>query len=415
MPALAAPPALLSDAFSTFATEVNRSLAAVEDHARKQVNQANGNLEAARRERDEAIQELNAIHMREKDWELNVKSSELTIKHQAETIVQLREEAQQWKNQLLRLEETSRREVQDWKEQYLRAEQERTRLSARVDELMSAQILMNQTYAANQADFIDPLPSTSKRSTTRDPSKAILDEPRKSQSRPTKPTTNGASFSQPRTPASNAVASSSKTPKQRHATEPFSSLYQQESVTPARPSSTARPSVVSSRVIRRVQAIVEVPIKEEDDGGNDTAYLSEGVRSVRSASGANTPSKKATPKRKSATTNTNGNGRQSTAATKVRRQSVSSGKGKQPAQYIELDDESSGSDEESGEESEYEPQQGGKQRSGPANLNDEDDDDFLLQSQEQEPSHRAKPTKKRKLDSEAGGTTRGTAKSRKKN
>lgn len=62
------------------------------------------------------------------------------IKHQTETITQLREEASQWKNQLLRFEETSRREVQDWKEQYLRAEQERFRLSARLDQLIAEQL-----------------------------------------------------------------------------------------------------------------------------------------------------------------------------------------------------------------------------------------------------------------------------------
>lgn len=64
----------------------------------------------------------------------------MQMKHQAETIAQLREEVTQWKSQLSRLEETSRREVQDWKEQYLRAEQERSRLSARVDELIAEQL-----------------------------------------------------------------------------------------------------------------------------------------------------------------------------------------------------------------------------------------------------------------------------------
>lgn len=141
--------------------------------------------------------------------------------------------------------------------------------------------------------------------------------------------------------------------------------------------------MVSSRVIRRVQAVVEVPIKEEDDG-HETAYLSEGAHSVRSASGVNTPSKGTTAKRKSTTTNanTNGNGRQSAAATKVRRQSVSSAKGKQSAQYVEIDEETSEtSSSSSEEESDYEPQQGGsRRRSGPSNQN-EDDDDLLLLSQ----------------------------------
>ena len=140
--------------------------------------------------------------------------------------------------------------------------------------------------------------------------------------------------------------------------------------------------MVSSRVIRRVHAIVEVPIKEEDDSGPDTAYLSEGARS---ASGINTPSKsKSATKRKTTTAaaTPNGKSQKSSAATKVRRQSVSNGKGKQSATYIETDDESSDGEESSEEGSDYEPERGGgKHRSGPNDDQDDEDDDLLIQSQ----------------------------------
>ena len=59
------------------------------------------------------------------------------IQHQSETITRLKEEVQQWRNQLMRLEATTRREIQDWKDQYLRAEDERCHLSSRVDELLA--------------------------------------------------------------------------------------------------------------------------------------------------------------------------------------------------------------------------------------------------------------------------------------
>ncbi len=62
------------------------------------------------------------------------------IKHQAETIAQLRAEVQQWKTQLNRLEESSRQEIEGWKDQYRRAEHERTRLSARIEELIAGQL-----------------------------------------------------------------------------------------------------------------------------------------------------------------------------------------------------------------------------------------------------------------------------------
>ena len=69
-----------------------------------------------------------------------------------ETIAQLRDEPQQWKNQLLRFEDASRREIQDWKDQYQRAEIERIRLSARLDELIAEQlhvrVVVCRTYQA---------------------------------------------------------------------------------------------------------------------------------------------------------------------------------------------------------------------------------------------------------------------------
>lgn len=61
------------------------------------------------------------------------------IKHQTETITQLKAEVQQWKAQLARIEETSRQEVESWKEQYRRTEHERARLSVRLEEMLAGQ------------------------------------------------------------------------------------------------------------------------------------------------------------------------------------------------------------------------------------------------------------------------------------
>ena len=49
-------------------------------------------------------------------------------KHQADLVAQLRQEAQQWKDQCLRLEETLRGEIKAWKDQFLRVDAEHTRL-----------------------------------------------------------------------------------------------------------------------------------------------------------------------------------------------------------------------------------------------------------------------------------------------
>jgi len=54
------------------------------------------------------------------------------IAHQAETVAQLRREANQWKDQ-----------SRNWQEHFLRVEQERCALSSRVDELVAERLQVN--------------------------------------------------------------------------------------------------------------------------------------------------------------------------------------------------------------------------------------------------------------------------------
>ena len=61
-------------------------------------------------------------------------------KHQAELIAQLRQEAQQWKDQCLRLEESLRGEIKSWKDQFLRIDAERTRLLNQLQFSSSSQV-----------------------------------------------------------------------------------------------------------------------------------------------------------------------------------------------------------------------------------------------------------------------------------
>jgi hypothetical protein len=203
------PTALIADAISTLQKAVGNAvslyplqvslinlsrsvqLATTEEQAKTELARVNTELVEARRERDEAVKKLGNSKVQFKEWErqgdfwnssvcLHTSSYRpkdvspsvldgevrndgtcismdsirtlmlqlLQIKHQAETIAQLKEETQQWKNQLLRFEEASRGEIQDWKEQYLRAEQERVRLSARLDELVAEQLEVGFLYSS---------------------------------------------------------------------------------------------------------------------------------------------------------------------------------------------------------------------------------------------------------------------------
>ncbi|KAI0004571.1 hypothetical protein BJV74DRAFT_793071 [Russula compacta] len=145
-------------------------------------------------------------------------------KHQAELVAQLRQEAQQWKDQCLRLEETLRGEIKAWKDQFLRIDAEHTRL-------------LNQLSSA---------PSSQTRLTAHTPKHVPILAPDFSAMSPA--TKRGAS----------ACSSTDKPP-----------------YLPAHHPPTKAPPV--PRVVRRVQAVIEVPVKEEEEEEGGEGVLELGV------------------------------------------------------------------------------------------------------------------------------------------
>ncbi|KAH8104731.1 hypothetical protein BXZ70DRAFT_922151 [Cristinia sonorae] len=288
------PSSIMSDALAAFSKAANHAIGTAEKHAAAEVARVTAEAEDMRRERDEAVDALNAIRLEKKDWQRRLEGwktsadkANMTIEHQNETIAQLREEASQWKGQLLRYEDTSRREAQDWKEQYLRAEQERIRLAARVDELVGEQLAWNTHTNANNPAYTarySELPagmSNTRVSTTAQqrpigsrsvPPTFDEHEPQpettRKKSASTKPTgSRGDTSSRPRSPVPVAGPSTSRTPKKK-AGAIVEGRAEQTLAT--RPSAAPRASMSSQqfdtvRVIRRVQAVVEVPVKEESD------------------------------------------------------------------------------------------------------------------------------------------------------
>ncbi|TCD70883.1 hypothetical protein EIP91_001191 [Steccherinum ochraceum] len=318
------PTTIMTDALGAFNKAANHAVSATpsfqplanfiavaEKQAATLVARAVAEADEARQERDEAVEALNAIKLERKEWQrrvdgwkTSIDKSDMTIDHQNEVIAQLREEASQWKGQLLRHEETSRREAQDWKEQYLKAEQERTRLAARVDELVAEQLSWNTHTNAHNTPYAGRTPyselphaTSSKRASTatalptpqraggsRSVPPAFDDheepQPRKTKAASTKPSSTRADPSQSRTAESQAGPSNPRLPKVKTNGTPV-----------ARPSTAPRASMSQTfepvRVIRRVQAVVEVPVKEESD---DEA---EGLLSGDSASEYEQPQKSA--------------------------------------------------------------------------------------------------------------------------
>ena len=238
------------------------------------------------------------------------------IKHQAETITQLRSEVQTWKTQITRLEESSRQEIDSWKEQYRRAEHERARLSARIEELIAGQLAVRpsprpkRTIRPNVASLPSfqwnaaahaytapytpriayseiPEPSasssglTTKRASTSHPRRApgtpranghplTLDDeddvPLTSARKPKANTNRNASQSERR---SRAAASPSRASTARRRDAAATTDVSQASgsrATPRTPAGAQTGMPPRSQLIRRVTAVIDVKEEDDDEG-----------------------------------------------------------------------------------------------------------------------------------------------------
>ncbi|KAI9465551.1 hypothetical protein BJY52DRAFT_1383145 [Lactarius psammicola] len=211
---------------------------------------AEDDLRALRRERDDALRDLNASKEQTQVWvtevdkwksEANrelvvVKYSFARNTHQAELVNQLRQEAQQWKDQCLRLEETLRGEIKAWKDQFLRVDAEHTRL-------------LNQQLSAPSSQVRPPrTPFTVRHRLPRRP-------PQQSTLVPQDSTPKGVPVPLPLIPGEggNSSAASSAT-KRRASASASSSAARVDN----------RLALHLPRVVRRVQAFIEVPVKEEE-------------------------------------------------------------------------------------------------------------------------------------------------------
>ncbi|OJA17197.1 hypothetical protein AZE42_00170 [Rhizopogon vesiculosus] len=241
------PSVILTDALASLNKAVNIAFASIQDQARQEVTLASTEGREARRERDEAVKALHDCRLEEQAWRQEagvwkaaVEQAELTIKHHLDTISQLRHEAEQWKQQCLRLEDTSRQEAISWKEQFLRVEQERYKLSTRVDELVEEQLsYTGQTHASNTP--ITPM--------FRHPNAATC-------------TTHLDSSASAHLHRSPFVYGDSLSAPISKATKPISA---QQLPTPISENRRATGDKPKQFLIRRVQATIEVPVKEESE------------------------------------------------------------------------------------------------------------------------------------------------------
>ncbi|EPS97071.1 hypothetical protein FOMPIDRAFT_1052763 [Fomitopsis schrenkii] len=305
------PASIISDALTSLSKATNLALSTVEEQARTDVVRACAEAAEARRERDDALKILRDLKVEEKEWErreeawkASVDKAELKIKHQAETISHLRAESAQWKAQLTRLEEASREEITDWKERCLRADEERCRLSSRIDELVAEQLAYNtQANAAMGAlasrspypDLFEHSSSSTKRASTSSvhpplskrqaslvqapdnnpPPSPVKSKPKQTPSKQLSHTQDAPPARTPKhkPPVSEHPTSSTKTqrtPNTPRTTSSTRAAPRAQPQTQARPQPQPEPSgPVQQRVIRRVKAVISVPVKEEEESDAD--------------------------------------------------------------------------------------------------------------------------------------------------
>ncbi|KAI0695978.1 hypothetical protein BC835DRAFT_1414516 [Cytidiella melzeri] len=286
---IVAPSAILADAVNAFMKNASRALAAAEEQAKLEVAQVNTELQELRRERDKNMKFVNQTQLQEKDWEhhgdmlrTSLEKSELTIKHQADTIVQLRNEVAQWKS----VEGTARKEIQDWKAQYLRAEHERLKLSTRIDELVAEQLENATQQTNNRASVLRTPKAVDMPISKRQPS--TIRQPRPSMV--TMPSESEDDMPPPRKAKSRATTAQNvidrertfvdATPKMKTFGEISSKKTPALKLPPTSRASSSRTDLHAPhqppQLIRRVHAVVEVPVKEEVYSDEDNALESGG-------------------------------------------------------------------------------------------------------------------------------------------
>ncbi|KAI0769914.1 hypothetical protein C8Q74DRAFT_1448635 [Fomes fomentarius] len=301
----------VSDALANLTKAATAALTAV--HGAHE--QAHEELARLREERDDAVKALHDVQLDAKDlevrqegWKAALEKSDLTIKHQTETITQLRAEVQQWKTQLSRLEDSSRQEIEGWKDQHRRAEHERSRLSARIEELVAGQLAWNA--AAHAYTATAPFTPRMAYTNIEDPSSSSSVTKRASTSQPRRPGTPRATGSASHADEEDVPATTarkSRAPRTSRSAGRTERDRDQESWSrngsPIRPATARRknkdaaadaPQANGSRatprtpaasranvsqaqsqlqprqhLIRRVTAVVDVKEEEDTDGGLD--------------------------------------------------------------------------------------------------------------------------------------------------
>ncbi|ESK95743.1 hypothetical protein Moror_12472 [Moniliophthora roreri MCA 2997] len=224
--------------------------------------QARNERDQARLDRDNAVKLLHEAQLKAQEWKTEVgvlkaelRQFETTVAHQTEAISLLKRELAQWKDQ-----------ARNWQDHFLRVEEERCALSSKVEEYterIHARPTLNMpplTPTSRYADSDEATKPSSSGKYTEYSSRSESPDDIVRQSRA------GPSRRKRPIPKSNcSVTTVKQNPHSEPADENRLARRRSQQKTPSHlmKIDAPAPSIVHSRLIRRVQAVV--PVKQESD------------------------------------------------------------------------------------------------------------------------------------------------------
>ncbi|KAK7056917.1 hypothetical protein VNI00_002635 [Paramarasmius palmivorus] len=256
-------PAQIADSIGAI---IHRALTDMEQRCKADVARADADALQARNERDQArldrdnaVKLLHEAQLKTQEWkqEVSVLKAELrqyetTVAHQTDAISLLKRELAQWKDQ-----------ARNWQEHFLRVEEERCVLSSKVEEYsqqIHARSTLNMaplTPVSKYADSDEATKSSSRKYVEYTPSPELSDgvdrQPRAGPSRRKTPIPK----------STRSVAAIKPNPHSESVEVALQAARKSQPKTPMHLPKNDAPSVVHTRLIRRVHAVV--PVKQESD------------------------------------------------------------------------------------------------------------------------------------------------------
>ncbi|KAF9267322.1 hypothetical protein L218DRAFT_955206 [Marasmius fiardii PR-910] len=245
----------IADSLASVSQSVLSAFSEMETKYQDTVTHITAETSQARTERDNAIRRLHEVQLQAQErkheietLEASVKQLENTVTEQAATISQLRKDMNFWKDQ-----------ARNWQEHFLRVEEARCTLSSRLEEYKER---LNNRPKINVA----PLTPVSRYADSDEAAKEKHPQPHSCSPEPTTPlhlTRSATQRKKTPMPKTKAIKHDPLSPEREIKQRKSNPVYPTPTATATAAPKAEHPSIVHTRLIRRVHAVM--PVKEESE------------------------------------------------------------------------------------------------------------------------------------------------------